>query len=54
MASIFNFLQSKWLRLGCLITVVFAALAIMSPFKVGQILENHALDLCYRLRPFSL
>jgi adenylate cyclase len=53
LASIFNILQSKWLRLGCLITVVFAALAIMSPFKVGQILENHALDLCYRLRPFS-
>ena len=25
----------------------------MSPFKVGQILENHALDLCYRLRPYS-
>ena len=25
----------------------------MSPFKVGQVLENHALDLCYRLRPYS-
>jgi adenylate cyclase len=25
----------------------------MSPLQVGQTLENHALDLCYRLRPYS-
>jgi adenylate cyclase len=34
--------------------VVFAALAVMIPFEVGQTVENLALDLCYRLRPYSL
>ncbi len=53
MASIFNILKSPRLRICCLSLVVFAALAVMSHLQVGQILENHALDLCYRLRPHS-
>jgi adenylate cyclase len=51
LASIFNILQSSRLRIAALTVMVFATLAIMSPFRVGETLENHALDLCYRLRP---
>ncbi len=53
MASIFKILQSARLRVCALILIVFAVLAAMSALKVGQTLENHALDFCYRLRPHS-
>jgi adenylate cyclase len=33
--------------------VVFAALAVLSALKVGQVLENHGLDFWYRLRPYA-
>jgi adenylate cyclase len=53
LASIFKILQSARLRVCALILIVFAMLAAMSALKVGQTLENHALDFCYRLRPHS-
>ena len=53
MAFISKILQSTRLRVCGLILIVFAVLAAMSAFQVGQVLENQALDFCYRLRPSS-
>ncbi len=50
MASISKILQSTRLRVGGLTLLVFVGLALLSYLHVGQTLENHALDLCYRLR----
>ena len=54
MAFISKILQSARLRVLGLILVAFAALAAMNALQIGQILENQALDFCYRLRPASL
>lgn len=51
--SISRILGSARLRICALTLLVFAALTVMSLLKVGQTLENHGLDLCYRLRPDS-
>ena len=53
MASISKILQSTRLRVGVLTLVVLVGLVAMSAFRIGQTLENQALDLCYRLRPYS-
>jgi adenylate cyclase len=53
LVSIFKILQSTRLRVCGFILIVFAGLVAMSALKVGQTLENHGLDLCYRLRPYS-
>ena len=53
LASISNILQSTRQRLCGLTLLAFIGLSLMSYFHVGQTLENHALDLCYRLRPLS-
>jgi adenylate cyclase len=53
LASIFKILQSTRLRVCGLILIVFAVLAAMNALKVGQTLDNHGLDLWYRLRPYS-
>lgn len=44
-------LHSTWVRVFGLVLLVFAGLAVMNVLKVGQSLEDHGLDLCYRLRP---
>ena len=40
-------------RVFGLALVVFAGLAALVALRVGQTLENHSLDFCYRLRPQS-
>jgi adenylate cyclase len=54
LAFISKILQSTRLRICGLILVVFAVLAAMSALQIGQVLENQALDFCYRVRPSSL
>ena len=53
MASISKILQSVRLRVFGLVLLVFAVLAVLSGFQVGQTLENQALDFGYRLRSNS-
>jgi adenylate cyclase len=53
LAFISKILQSTRLRVCGFLLIVFAVLAAMSAFQVGQVLENQALDFCYRLRPYS-
>jgi adenylate cyclase len=53
LAYISKILQSTPQRVAGLTLLVFAGLALLVYLQVGQTLENHALDLCYRLRPYS-
>jgi adenylate cyclase len=53
LAFISKILQSGRLRVCGLILIAFAILVALRAFHLGQVLDNQALDLCYRLRPFS-
>ncbi len=53
MASISKILQLVWVRVFGSVLIVFAGLAAVNGFQLGQTLENQAMDLCYRCRPAS-